>query len=166
LLVGAGFLALIGIGFGWFGVSLLRSGVATLRVSRRREEYEPTTARVLHSEVTVRNDNNVPVIEYEYTVAGETYKSDSVYPGRVRTPDRPRTLDVVTDHPEGERVEAYYDPADPATAFLVDESAGSGVVATVAGLVLLGIGIGAFGGAAYVALSTTGVLGTLGVSLS
>jgi hypothetical protein len=165
LLVGAAFLALIGVGFGWFGVSLLRSGVATLRVSRRREAYEPTTARVLHSAVETRNDTNVPAIEYEYTVAGETYTSDSVYPGQVRTPDRSKTLNVVTDHPEGERVEAYYDPANPAKAFLVDESAGSGVVATVVGLVFLGVGIGAFGGAAYVALSTTGVLGTLGVPL-
>lgn len=162
-LVGLALLALLGIGFLWFGGSLLRSGVATLRAVSRREEYEPTSARVLHSETAVRNDSNVPVIEYEYTVAGETYTSDSVYPGRVTTPNRSKTVNVVADHPEGETVEAYYDPADPTKAFLVNEPSGSGFFATVAGVLFVLVGVGAFGGAAFVALSTTGVIGALGV---
>jgi hypothetical protein len=129
----------------------------TYRASERRSEYEPVEARVLASEIETDvspGDNPsenmaryIPDVEYEYTVDGETHVNDNLYPGPVtsgsHTEDETRA--IVDRYPEGETVEAFYDPEDPADAFLESESQKRqaislgvlGVAGLVFGLVML-----------------------------
>lgn len=75
-----------------------------------------------------------PAVEYEYRVGGREYAGDTVWPAGYE-PTRRRYLGasgvafggrgfaatVVDRFPEGEPVTVYYDPDDPADAFLLRE---------------------------------------------
>lgn len=105
--------------------------VGKLRRSRQRDEFVPVEATVLRSDLRVEEEIDrgsktttyFPEVEYEYTVDGETYTSDSVYPGRLGgTSNRSDNQSVVDNHPAGAQVEAHYHPDDPSRSFLVDKS--------------------------------------------
>lgn len=74
---------------------------------------------------TEHQHGDVPVVEYEYTVAGETYTSDTIWPAGIE-PVSDRLLSgvsnfaqrVVSRYVVGDEVTVYYDPDDPAVAFL------------------------------------------------
>jgi hypothetical protein len=112
------------------GGIFLYNAVETFRASGRKSAYEPVEAEVLDS--TLDTDSNmddttstyIPRIEYEYTVDGETHVSDNLYPGPVTAGSNARDeqQQIVDRSPEGETVEAFYDPEDPADAFLESES--------------------------------------------
>ncbi|PSQ19927.1 hypothetical protein BRD00_00385 [Halobacteriales archaeon QS_8_69_26] len=109
------------------GLGALFLGVRTLRASADLDEFERVDARVLESELEEntrgKGTTYSPSIVYEYTVAGETYTNDDVSPGLVQGSNlRSKHEAVVEDHPEGEVVEAYYDPGDPSVAYLEDGS--------------------------------------------
>ena len=107
LLLGVG--AVVGGGYLW--------------VSQNEEidTYEPVDATVVHSELGSSDDGSYhAAITYEYTVDGRTYESSNIFPGPGdSTGTDPQGL--VDDHPEGASVTAYYDPANPSTAFLIQE---------------------------------------------
>lgn len=122
---------LLGLFVGGLGAVMLYNAVKMGRASARRDEFEPVTARV--READLETDSNrtggttttyVPTITYEYTVDGETYVNDNLYPGPAtagsNSEDEQRSL--LDEYPEGETVQAYYDPTDPADSFLEDES--------------------------------------------
>jgi hypothetical protein len=68
---------------------------------------------------------DVPIVEYEYTVAGETYTSDTIWPAGIE-PVSDRLLSGVGNFPQrvvsryvvGDEVTVHYDPDDPGVAFL------------------------------------------------
>lgn len=152
---------LFGVAFS--GISLLFVGVGLYvayagfrkgRASSRRDEFEPVRARVRSSELAEYRSSGAgrhgtsstryrPEIEYEYTVDGETYTSDSVWPGEdLSGTDEEKRRAVVDRYPEGETVEAYYDPEDPAVAFLENESRSTASITLIvfgAGFALTGL---------------------------
>jgi len=147
-------LLVFGVGVGGLGGWLVYSAVGEYRTSGRREEFEPVEARVVHSELeggrSIGDQTGVswmPDIEYEYTVEGERYRSDSVWPGRDMTgTDKQKRQAVVDSYPEGEVVEAYYDPENPSVAFLEDEAqVVKSVVLGIFGVVFLLWGLGMVG---------------------
>jgi hypothetical protein len=131
-------------------------GYMWMEQGERIDSYESTEATVLSSEVDVetRNDPDdsgtertyVPEVTYEYTVDGETYESENVFPGPGESSagqDRAET--IVGNHPEGETVTAYYDPDNPSNSFLIKNQqimflgiAGFGGLFVLAGLGSLG----------------------------
>lgn len=126
------------------GLGLVYTGLGTLRANVRRGAFEPVRARVTASSLRQRSGSKTtttyaPQIEYEYTVGGVTYTSDSVYPGNISgSDDREKHATVVENHPTGATVEAFYDPDDPSTSFLVEESTLSGgLIALSSGLLLV-----------------------------
>jgi hypothetical protein len=105
--------------------------VRMLQRSLQRDEFEPVEATVLHSQIRSQTETDsgmrattyFPEIRYEYTVGGETFTSESVYPGRLEgTSNHSKIQSVVDAHPAGDRVQAYYHPEDPTRSFLIDES--------------------------------------------
>lgn len=82
-------------------------------------EHVPDATRTEHQH------GDVPDVEYEYTVAGESYTSDTIWPAGIE-PVSDRLLSgvdnfarrVVSRYVVGDEVTVYYDPDDPAVAFL------------------------------------------------
>lgn len=74
---------------------------------------------------TEHQRGDVPVVEYEYAVAGETYTSDTLWPAGIE-PVSDRLLSgpdnfarqVVSRYVAGDEVTVYYDPDEPDVAFL------------------------------------------------
>jgi len=98
------------------------------------QHNERVAATVLEADVDTRvNDGDReyrPAITYEYTVDGETYQEDNVYPGRFdRWHDSESTARDVADRyiegsdrkASGEGVAAYYNPDEPGEAYLTNE---------------------------------------------
>lgn len=149
----AAFVGLLFAGIGsWFGYNSIKS----YRTSARREEFVPVEARVLRSELSRKSGESagtstggtpsyIPKIEYEFTVAGTTYTSDSVYPGTDWDIQNRNTAQSIVDrYVEGDVVEAYYDPDDPTETYLEDESVATRNLAAMAfsGFVtLVGVGL-------------------------
>jgi hypothetical protein len=158
LQVMGGFVVFVGLLFAssgsWFGFKSIKS----YQTSARRDEFVPVQARVLGSELGRKSGQTVsagttgggtssyvPKIEYEFTVAGQTYTSDSVYPGTDwDIQDRNTAESLVDRYSQGDVVEAHYHPDDPTETFLENESVATKSVATLAfsGFVtLLGVGL-------------------------
>lgn len=151
---------LFGLVMGGIGGLFVYNAVKMGRASAQRDTYEPVTAQVRNTELETANPGThekgdpgntgrgqyAPVITYEYTVDGETYTNDNLYPGpgTAGSSDRSEQEEILNNYQEGETVEAYYDPDDPAVAFLEKESRkqqamGLGVLGS--GLLLLGLGL-------------------------
>ncbi len=135
--------AVFALPFVLMGLYLLYIGVRKWRISGRRTEFEPVRARILSSDLRKSTGGRsggvkwVPEIEYEFTVDGETYTSDSVWPGGdLAGTDEDHRQAIVDRYPEGEVVEAFYDPRDPSVSFLENESRG------VASILLIVFGVG------------------------
>lgn len=151
----AGFAVFVGLfllsGTSW----MLYNAVKNLRTSARRDEFDPVEARVLGSELTVSTGESTsynPNIEYEYTVAGKTYTSESVYPGTDFDIQNKSTAEsLVETYSEGDIVEAYYDPANPTDAFLENKSVATGsiiIIITTGFGTVVGLGL-VIGGALW-----------------
>lgn len=99
------------------------------RLRERMDEFEPVQIRVLHSEVGEKESASVhgsrhlrtihPDVYYEYTVDGERYENDTVFPGGAPLQETDTIAEaVVGRYDEGATQMGYYDPADPSVAFL------------------------------------------------
>lgn len=125
---------LVGLMFAGIGSWFVFNSIKSYRTSARREEFVPVEARVLRSELSRKSGQHagtgtggsisyIPKIEYEFTVAGTTYTSDSVYPGTDWDINNRNTAQSIVDrYAEGDVVEAYYHPDNPTETFLEDES--------------------------------------------
>lgn len=148
----------VGLLFAGGGCWFVFKSIKSYQASTRRDEFAPVEARVLGSELsrksgqtptgqtpTGQTTSYVPKIDYEFTVAGETYTSDSVYPGTDwDIQDRTTAQSLVDRYSEGDVVEAYYDPDNPTDSFLENESVATKNLATVvfSGFVtLVGVGL-------------------------
>lgn len=136
-------------------MALLLCGVTGYEVLQHNgavQEYEPTEATI--ESATVVEDYHDeewryrPEITYRYVVDGETYTNDNVFPGDfTRWSERQSwaedwvreysqyTNGAVWEDGSGETVTIYYDPADPAASYLVND----GMPTTW--LILAGVGL-------------------------
>jgi hypothetical protein len=98
-------------GLGFFGAEVVR--VAT---------WNPVTASVLSTDIKVVRGNKgssyMPVVQYQYQVAGVAYSSSRVLPIDISA-SHDWAERMITRFQAGETVTAYVNPRDPAKAFLV-----------------------------------------------
>lgn len=106
------------------GVFLGYMGMVTFRASERGQAYEPVEATIRNSRLERDENTYRPDIEYEYTVGGETFVNDDLYPGYGYwgSNKKDKHQEIVNKYPEGAVVEAYYDPKDPSTSVLINKS--------------------------------------------
>lgn len=132
------------------GLLALALSLRTLVRSLQRSQFEPVEATVQHSEVRTQTETGtgpqtttyIPKITYEYTVDGQTYESDSVYPVMGGSNNAEKQQSVVEDHPAGATVEAFYHPEDHSRSYLVENSSTpQAVVGILVGLVLSAVGV-------------------------
>jgi hypothetical protein len=87
--------------------------------------HVPVTANVLSRDIESNSDSDGttyrPVVKYRYTVNGRSYESDQVTVLKEASGHSWAT-GVLARIPSGDTVRAYYDPADPSSAFLLRET--------------------------------------------
>lgn len=143
---------LLGFLAGGLGGVILFNAIKMFRESQRRDAYESATARVLDSHLETHSIGQgststkySPKIRYEYTVEGETYTNDNLYPGPATSgsSNKDEQQEILRKYPEGESVEVYYDPNEPPVSFLENESRNRQAVVTgILGGALLLFGLG------------------------
>lgn len=89
------------------------------------QENEPVEATVQSTDVAVKTDDDGdrsyrPVVTYEYTVDGESYTTDNVFPGGFTRWDDSRAWAerIAGQYSPGDRVTVYYRPGEPGHAYL------------------------------------------------
>lgn len=136
LLVG-GFLAVMGV-------------VPTVSHHIAVQENQPTEATVQSTDVAVKTDDDGdrsyrPVVTYEYTVDGETYTEDNVFPGGFTRWDGSRAWaqEIADQYQPGDRVTVHYRPGQPDHAYLRNDGLpDSWWLGLLCALVLAGGGVG------------------------
>ena len=78
-----------------------------------------------------------PKVEYEYGVAGQTYRGKRVSFGSEASYNKAREQAVVERYKVGTSVEVFYDPASPADAVLERRAASSTVILLLVGVALI-----------------------------
>ena len=146
-----GFIALI-----LFGVSawLLMPGVREFNLARASQRWPSVPGKVISTNVIYQAPMNTdmdsssrasyrPVIEYAYAVNGVSYRAnhrvfgdESVVYGTFS-----RAKAIVDDYPPERGVQVYYDPEDPKNAVLEPGKIDNVVMALVAGVVCLALGL-------------------------
>ena len=113
------FLAIFGVGMG---------AVPTLEHHVAVQEYEPTEATILSTDVAVKVDSDGdrsyrPDITYEYAIEGQTYSQNNVFPGRFTrwSGNQSWAQDVSNQYQPGDRVTVYHNPANPEQAYLQND---------------------------------------------
>lgn len=118
------------------------------------QENQPTTAEIQSHDIEVKQSddetNYVPVIVYEYTVDGETYTDNNLYPGRFTREKGSRSSaeDILDQYPVGEEFTVQYNPDNPGQAYLRNGGwpsmwwlgVGYGIIAVFGGVWLIRVG--------------------------
>jgi hypothetical protein len=139
--------------FGSFTVMFLYVGLTQLLQQRRNLTHaERIDATIVHSAVrsnttrdtdgrvgfTNNTTTHTPDVRFRYTVSGEQYESEQLYPtiigrGYASLSD---AAAVLAPFPVDAKVRAYVDRAHPQHAFLINESTSGPIVFLVLGLCL------------------------------
>lgn len=117
----SGFFALVGM----VGVFVLAS--STYQKYQVISTADTTGGTVVKSEVIRRSSGDVetrdeydPHVEYRYTVDGQSYENDTVFPAGVqKSLSEEKTRKMVKQYSKGERVKVFYSTRDPASSYLV-----------------------------------------------
>jgi hypothetical protein len=140
-------------------IAVAVGGIPSLSHNGAIQENERTTAVVTNTGVDMKivedDDGNQdkkfrPVVEYEYTVDGETYQHDNVMPGSFTRWQDSRTWasSIAGEFQEGEDIEVYYNPRDHSHAYVREGElpgswfigAGYALLAIAAGIWLIRVG--------------------------
>jgi hypothetical protein len=110
--------------FGVFGVGFMTIGVWLLVLQQYRlAVYQPTPATVVSSHVSTHHGRHGtsywPAITYAYSVGGQSYRSDRVFPAGGMPDFNESAWQTVARYPAGAAITAWYDPAEPGSAFLI-----------------------------------------------
>ena len=81
-----------------------------------------------------------PVVEYVYTVDGQEYRSNNVFPGENIYFSKSNAQEILDEHPINKYVPVSYDPDDPATSSLEPRPEGVNYFHLI-GLVLTSFGV-------------------------
>jgi len=66
-----------------------------------------------------RSQTNIPVVEYSYSVGGQTYKNDRLYAGHAVGGDKRQiTEDFLKNYPIGKHIVVFHNPNNPAESAL------------------------------------------------
>ncbi len=124
-------LALMGI----FGIA---SGIVASAKSFRMRRWRAAPGRVTSSDIDP-GTLSAPrwEIEYEYTVDGRAYIGDRVALAQRRRHGYEDAMEQLRRYPQGQSVEVFYDPRDPAQSVLEKDDAIGGYIAMGVGLVIL-----------------------------
>ncbi len=152
-LLGGAMMLMVGVMF------VLFAGPAVLTEHVLIEDAEEHEVTIRSSEVvstTERIDGSqerrvyYADITYEYTVDGQRYTGDEVYPIRSQEQSRSSARDLVERFPANETATGYVHPDDPGNSFLVRETTsaslalrvflGLGALLSILGVVLTGWG--------------------------
>ncbi len=111
-------------------------------ITSSRYESETGTTRDADG-YDITSTTFMPVVAYRYTVQGQEYPGTRVARVVEWTGDAQRVKACIDRYPPGARVEVFYDPADPATAYLETRTSGGGVFLMVFGgfFALMGFGV-------------------------
>jgi hypothetical protein len=119
------FLGLVLMAFGSFFSWWL---LATWQKACRMDRWTPTEALVLSSSVGTWQFNEFsslefePRVRYRYEAGGEARESERIRRVPIRSAHRSKAEAWVGRYPAGQRVTAWVDPADPASAVLRRDS--------------------------------------------
>lgn len=88
-------------------------------------QYLTTLAKILSSQVGVGHKGGsaikemyFPDVQYEYVVDGITYQSNRFWSEKMQINKADKIQALVAQYPVGTQVTVYYDPNNPADAFL------------------------------------------------
>lgn len=140
LILFIGWLAIvIGLGAAGYGVWTIWNQHREITSAR------PVMATVLSHQTTDLKGGGfvakVPLVKYEYTVDQQAYTSETVTRAELMLPNTWAET-VFQQFPIGGQVQAYYDPNDPSTAFLIPKYSIKPYLPLLIGLVIGGIGLG------------------------
>lgn len=135
-------------------VFVLFTGMPIVDHNSSVQHNEPTSATVQTTDIAERtNDDDreySPVVTYEYTVDGEQYNSENVYPGQFTRwhGSRSTAADVVGQYTPGQQVTVQYNPNNPEEAYVQNSgwpsgwyfAAGGAVVVFLGGLYFIRLG--------------------------
>jgi len=131
------------------GIYIAFTGAQRILAQRRAvKSFEPVDATVESSDFQARgrqgpSQTYKPEITYEYEYEGETYRSETVFPGgNYDSRDEVGVRRLVDEHNVGDRVTAYVDPADPETSYLVEGELRTAWLFVAAGGVVVAIALG------------------------
>jgi len=98
-----------------------------------------TSSRLDEYSSVGESDGNsyVPKVEYEYSVAGQTYRGKRIVFGSAGSGNKAREQAVVERYKVGTPVEVFYDPARPADAVLERRAASSTVIFWLIGVTFI-----------------------------
>jgi hypothetical protein len=133
--------------YAFLAVGLALSGwyMRERRRARKAELWPTASAEILSSDIVgTRNrkggETFSPRVTYRYDVAGITHESDRVqFGGDVSMSNIGWAQGIVERFPKGARVEAYYDPDNPAFAVLDPQGRAGLLIIGVAGLMFMAI---------------------------
>jgi hypothetical protein len=118
-----------------FGALVVLAGQFMAGKAREVREWPTVNGTLLHAdterESTADGPRVRPDVQYEYVVEGQTYTSTQFEPGFPRYDDRSDIAREVNPFQKGAEVEVYYNPAQPAEAYLVARPRGG--IVTLAG---------------------------------
>ncbi|PSP34139.1 hypothetical protein BRC63_09545 [Halobacteriales archaeon QH_10_70_21] len=138
LLIVGGFLGALGVG-------------PTVSHHIAVQENQPTEATVQSTDIDVKTDDDGdrsyrPVVTYEYTVDGETYTQDNVFPGGFTRWDGSRSWaeNVVDRYEPGQTVTVHYRSGEPSNAYLTnsDGMPDAWIAGALCALVIAAAGVG------------------------
>jgi sugar lactone lactonase YvrE len=99
------------------GVVLLLKGVRAMAQDKLGRGWPSAPGRVTNSQITLGKDSRL-LVEYRYEVDGVSYEGD-VLQAREPTRSLADNEALWEQHPVGEEVTVYYDPANPSKAVLL-----------------------------------------------
>jgi hypothetical protein len=114
-----------------------------------QENTGTATATVQSTDIDVKTDDDgdrsySPVVIYEYTVEGETYENENVFPGGFRRWRNSRSWaeGVLAHHKVGSEAKISYSPDDPSRAYLRNDGLPSSWIFGIAYAIVALLGAG------------------------
>jgi Protein of unknown function (DUF3592) len=123
-----------GLGMTVWGWSIIARGKRTLR-------WPAVEGIIEKSQQSSDGDDLFPHIVFSYTVSGHSYERDLEFPGGTH-PTPVLAASYVNKYPEGAKVLAYYNPAQPGQATLEPGPARDDWFIFILGIMVTVIGIG------------------------
>ena len=139
--------------FGGLGFMLLAVGITQMRQQRRNLAHaEPVMATIEHAAVftstsadtdprlgrSTSTSSHRPDVRFRYQVAGQTYRSERLYPSIIARgyASAEAAAEELAPFPLHAQVRAWVNPAHPDQAFLIAEASQGPLVFVILGLLL------------------------------
>jgi hypothetical protein len=132
--------------FAVVGIGLVVFGLRERKKAKAAESWPTANGSILSARLdqqtrTERSDGRTytrtsytPIIEYTYTVGGQTYQGSRVFPGASMSYDHGTAQNIVNRYQPGAAVAVHYDPGDPTQAVLETKSKGGNLFLILGGV--------------------------------